>query len=78
MTSCLVTRSIASIRAASNFAAVPLAQIVSAALFGMMPISAIAVAACASISNQMRKRVSGSQIATISGRLIARDHGQAS
>ena len=55
--------------ATSNFAAVPLSQIVLAALFGMMPISAIAVAACASISNQMRKRVSGSHIATISGRL---------
>ena len=29
----------------------------------------MAAAACASISNQMRKRVSGSQIAAISGRL---------
>ena len=39
-----------------------------AASFGMMPSSAIASAACASISNQMRKRVWGSQIAAISGR----------
>ena len=40
----------------------------SAASFGMMPSSAMASAACASISNQMRKRVWGSQIAAISGR----------
>ncbi len=39
-----------------------------AASFGMMPSSAIASAACASISNQMRKRVSGDQMAAISGR----------
>ena len=39
-----------------------------AASFGMMPSSAMASAACASISNQMRKRVSGDQIAVISGR----------
>ena len=43
-------------------------QIVFAASFGIMPSSAIASAACASISNQMRKRVCGSQIAAISGR----------
>ena len=43
-------------------------QIVKAASFGMMPSSAIASEACASISNQMRKRVCGSQMATISGR----------
>ena len=36
---------------------------------GMMPSSAMASAACASISNQMRKRVCGSQIAAISGRV---------
>ena len=35
----------------------------------MTPISAMAAAACASISNQMRKRVSGAQIDAISGRL---------
>jgi hypothetical protein len=34
----------------------------------MIPRSAIAVAACASISNQIRNRVAGSQIAVISGR----------
>ena len=43
-------------------------QIVQAASFGMIPSSAMASAACASISNQMRKRVWGSQIAVISGR----------
>ena len=43
-------------------------QIASAADFGITPSSAWASAACASISNQMRKRVSGDQIATISGR----------
>ena len=47
---------------------VPFSQIVLAASFGMMPSSAIASEACASISNQMRKRVCGSQIAAISGR----------
>ena len=36
--------------------------------FGMTPISASASQAWASISNQMRKRVSGAQIAVISGR----------
>ena len=35
---------------------------------GSMPSAAIASAACASISNQMRNRVSGDQIAVISGR----------
>ena len=34
-----------------------------------------ASAACASISNQMRKRVSGAQIAAISGAGVAGDHG---
>ena len=34
---------------------------------GIIPSSAMASAACASISNQMRKRVSGDQIAAISG-----------
>ena len=38
-------------------------------LLGMMPNSAMASAACASISNQIRKRVSGDQIAAISGRV---------
>ena len=39
-----------------------------AASFGITPSSASASQACASISNQMRKRVSGDQMATISGR----------
>ena len=68
MTSCLVTRSMASILSVSNLALEPFSQISRAASFGIMPISAIADAAWASISNQMRKRVSGDQIATISGR----------
>ena len=68
MTSCLVSRSISSMRATSNVACRPFSQIVLAASFGMMPSSAIASAACASISNQMRKRVWGSQMAAISGR----------
>ena len=68
MTSCLVTRSISSMRAMSNCAALPLAQIFFAAAFGIMPSSAMASAAWASISNQMRNRVSGDQIAAISGR----------
>ena len=38
------------------------------AAFGMWPSSAMASAACASISNQMRKRVEGDQIAAMSGR----------
>ena len=40
-----------------------------AALLGIRPSSAMAEAACASISNQMRKRVSGAQIFAISGRV---------
>ena len=68
MTSCLVSRSISSIRATSNLAFLPLSQIFFAAAFGTMPSLAMASAACASISNQMRKRVSGDQIATMSGR----------
>ena len=46
----------------------PFSQMVSAASFGMTPSSAMASAACASISNQMRNLVSGDQIAAISGR----------
>ena len=68
MTSCLVTRSISSMRSTSKVAAPPFSQIVLAASFGMTPSSASASQACASISNQMRKRVSGDQMATISGR----------
>ena len=69
MTSCLTSRSISSMRATSNLAALrPLSQIFFAASFGTMPSSAMASAACASISNQMRKFVSGDQIAAMSGR----------
>jgi hypothetical protein len=68
MTSCLVSRSISSMRVTSKRARAPFSQITSAASRGIMPISAIAVAACASISNQMRKRVSGSHRRVISGR----------
>ena len=68
MTSCFVSRSMASIRPTSNAASRPLAQMVSAADFGMTPSSASASQACASISNQMRNRVSGSQMATMAGR----------
>ncbi len=68
ITSCLVSRSMSSMRATSKTAFLPFSQIVLAALFGMTPSSAMASAACASISNQMRNRVSGDQMATISGR----------
>jgi len=54
ITSCLVTRSISSMRATSKVALRPFSQIVFAASLGMAPSSAIASAACASISNQMR------------------------
>ena len=66
MTSCLVSRSISSMRAGSNL---PSFQTASAAALGITPSAAWASAAWASISNQMRKRFSGSQIAAISGRL---------
>ena len=69
MTSCLTSRSIASMRAMSNLACEPLSQMALAALLGIRPSSAMAEAACASISNQMRKRVSGAQIFAISGRV---------
>ena len=69
MTSCLVSRSISSIRATSKVASPALAQIVLAASFGITPSSASASAACASISNQILKRVWASQIAAISGRV---------
>ena len=69
MTSCLVSRSISSMRATSKVAFLPLAQMVLAASFGITPSSASASAACASISNQILKRVCGSQIAAISGRV---------
>jgi len=65
----LTSRSIASIRAISNLAVLPLPQIVFVASFGINPSSAMASAAWASISNQMRNRVSGDQIAAICGRV---------
>ena len=68
MTSCLVVRSISSMRSASNTTSLPLAQMASAALAGMVPSSAIRVAAWASISNQIRYLVSCDQMATASGR----------
>ena len=46
-----------------------LAQTVLAASLGMTPSSACASAACASISNQILKRVCGSQMEAISGRV---------
>ncbi len=69
MTSCFVTASMASMRATSKVASRPIAQTFSAASFGTTPISARAVVAWASISNQIRKRDSGDQIAVIAGRL---------
>ncbi|CKZ21950.1 Uncharacterised protein [Mycobacterium tuberculosis] len=68
MTSCLVSRSISSIRSTLKVASLALAQMVLAASFGIVPSSASASAACASISNQILKRVCGSQMETISGR----------
>ena len=53
---------------------VPFFRIAFAASFGMRPISAIASAAVASISNQMRNRVSGDQICGHLGAGIAGDH----
>ena len=70
ITSCFVTASIASMRATSNTASLALLpDLVSAAAFGTTPISASAVVAWASISNQILKRLSGDQIAVIVGRL---------
>ncbi len=68
MTSCLVVRSISSMRSASKVASLPLAQMASADSFGITPSSAILVAAWASISNQILYLVSCDQMATASGR----------
>ena len=46
----------------------PCSQIARGRALGMVPRSAMASAACASISNQMRKRVCGSHREAISGR----------
>ena len=66
MTSCLVTASISSMRSTSNTASLPFSQILRAASFGTTPSSASASVAWASISNQILKRVWGSQIWAIS------------
>ena len=66
MTSCFTSRSISSMRATSNL---PFSHSALAAAAGISPSSAMASQACASISNQMRNRFSGSQILAISGRL---------
>ena len=73
MTSWRVTRSIASMAstAAASMPAArgpPFSRMSRAACAGMVPCAAIASAASASISNQMRKRASGDQMATMSGR----------
>jgi hypothetical protein len=72
ITSWRVSLSIASIRARSaSFIAAsigaPRALMVAAASAGITPIAAIASQARASISNQMRKRLVGAQIASICG-----------
>ena len=68
MTSCLVTASISSMRATSNWTSRAF-QTASAFSRGITPRSACASQAWASISYQMRNLVSGDQMATISGRL---------
>ncbi len=76
ITSCLVTRSMASIFStlaagsalSAAIAFLPPSQIACAASLGMIPSAAMASQACASISNQMRKRFSGAQMAAIGGR----------
>ena len=68
MTSCLVTRSISSMRSESHSASRPFSQMVCAASFGMVPISAMASAAWASISNQILYLVWGDQMSAASGR----------
>ena len=74
MTSCLVTRSISSMRATSKFAFVPFSQIALALSFGITPSSASASQACASISNQMLEPRLRLPDANHFGAGIARDH----
>ncbi len=74
MTSCLVSCSMASMRARSTGpmfanASSPRARMTAAAWLGIWPSAAMASAAKTSIWNQMRNRFSGAQIATIPGRL---------
>jgi hypothetical protein len=68
MTSCLTSRSISSMRATSNSASFALVPDVFGRLLRDHAELGHGVAAWASISNQMRKRVSGDQMAAISGR----------
>ena len=58
-------------KAAANFsiAAPPFSRMARAASAGIWPSPAIASAARASISNQMRKRLCGAQMAAIAGRV---------
>ena len=56
MTSCLVTRSISSMRSTSKVTFPAFSQMALALSLGMTPMSASASQAWASISNQMRKR----------------------
>ena len=65
MTSCFTSRSIASMRATSK----PPRFFTASAGFGDQAELGHGSAACASISNQMRNLVSGSQMRAISGRL---------
>ena len=77
MTSCLTSRSIASMRATSNVGVRgPSPRSSAAASFGMTPSSASASAACASISNQMRKRGLGRPDGDHFGAGVARDHAR--
>ncbi len=74
MTSWRVSASIASMRSISArpnaaMAAFPRTRIVCAAAVGMLPSSAIASAARASISNQILNRFSGAQMAAMAGRV---------
>ena len=66
---CPAAPSAVRIAATSKVASRPIAQTFSAASLGTTPISASAVVAWASISNQILKRYSGDQIAVIAGRL---------
>ena len=68
MTSCFTTRSISSMRSASQTASRPFSQMTRAASLGITPSSAMASAACASISNMILNRVWGSQICAAAGR----------
>src|SRR5690606_21566511 len=68
MTSCLVVRSISSMRSASHTASRPPSQIAAAESLGMVPSSAMASAAWASISNQILYLVACDQMSAASAR----------